>query len=433
MSDSALSRGCCLLLLGLSLLMNVAAGAETAAPGPGSLPTPFTLAAAIRIARENRREIVAMSARAEALAQRPDIVGALEDPMLSPAVDHYPFSMMEEDDGGRRYDWSIAVEQRFPLSRLLGHRRRAAQAEAKRALADVELAQLDVAVSAQRAFFMLHERRQMSLVIEQRVKLSRQLVDAASARYSSGTGTQADILRAEVEVARAQATQQSLVAEIRAAEAMLNASLGRAPEAGIPVFDYSVRRDEPPVPAWLRTQALGHRPELHAGAAEIERAAAEIDVMRAMYAPMATVRVGRASTMAEGPGAMLMFGVSLPIGRSRLRAGVAEAKAMERMAQAELQAMQLMVAGEAVQTRELVSAARIQVLMLESDVVPRAAASVDAALAGYRAAQGTLAAVIESARALWEVRAELVMAESALAEAWAKLIRASGQTPESPR
>lgn len=428
-----LITGCCSLLYGLCLLTAGAAGADAVAPDSSPLPTPFTLEAAIRIARENRGEIVAMSARAEALAQRPDIVGALEDPMLSPAIDHYPFTMMEEDAGGRRYDWSIAIEQRFPLSRVLGHRRRAAEAEAKRALADVELAQLDVAVSAQRAFFMLHERRQMSLVIEQQVELAQQLIDAASARYGSGTGMQADVLRAEVELARAQATRQSLVAELRGAEAMLNASLGRSPEAGIPVLDYAVRRDEPPVLDVIRAQALAQRPELHAAAAEIERATAEIDVMRSMYVPMATVRVGRASTMAEGSGAMVMFGVSLPIGRSRLRAGVAEANAMEHMAQADQQAMQLMVAGETLQARELVNAARTQVLMLESDVVPRATASVDASLAGYRAAQSTLAAVIESARALWEVRAELVMAESALAEAWAKLDRASGQTTGASR
>ena len=51
--------------------------------------------------------------------------------------------------------------------------------------------------------------------------------------------------------------------------------------------------------------------------------------MRSMYKPMAMVRVGRASTMAEGPGAMLMIGVSVPIWRERLRSGVAEAKAID--------------------------------------------------------------------------------------------------------
>jgi len=392
-----------------------------------TLPNPLSLDDTVRIARENRLEVTALSARAEALAERPNIVGALEDPMISPAIDHYPFEMMEGEENGRRYDWSITVEQRFPLSGVLGHRRRAASAEAARANAAVASGRLDVSLAAQRAFFMVNERRQMALVIEEQLALAQQLVNAASARYGSGTGMQADVLRAEVEVARAQATQQSLVAQLRAAEAMLNVNLGRQPEAGIPTLDYAVRRDEPLASSAVSAQALNKRPELQAGAAEVERAAAEIDVMRSMYLPMATVRVGRASTMAEGPGAMIMIGVSVPIWRKRLHAGVAEAKAMERMANADLQAMQLMIAGEAVEAREAVIAARTQVTMLESQIIPRARGAVDASLAGYRAGQSTLVSVIESSRALWEARAELVMAETALGDAWAKLARASGQ------
>jgi len=405
-----------------ALTIGVAA-AQTAT----ALPTPLSLDDAIRIARENRSEVAALGARAEALSQRPAIVGALEDPMLSPAIDHYPFKMMEGEESGRRYDWSIAVEQRFPLSGVLGHRRRAARAEADRAEAAVASGRLDVSLAAQRAFFMVHERRQMALVVNEQLSLAQQLVSAASARYSSGTGMQADVLRAEVEVARAQATQQSLVAQLRAAEAMLSVNLGLQPEAGIPALDYAVRRDEPFASSAVSAQALTKRPELQAGAAEVERASAEIDVMRSMYLPMATVRVGRASTMAEGPGAMIMVGVSVPIWRGRLHAGVAEAKAMERMANADLQAMQLMIAGEAVEAREGVIAARTQMTMLETQIIPRARAAVDASLAGYRAGQGSLVSVIESSRALWEVRAELVMAETALSDAWAKLARASGQ------
>lgn len=407
---------CCAIATGIAV-------AQTTPP----LLNPLSLDDTVRIARENRSEVVALSARAEALSQRPAIVGALEDPMLSPAIDHYPFEMMEGEENGRRYDWSIAVEQRFPLSGVLGHRRRVARAEAERANAAVASARLDVSLAAQRAFFMVHERRQMALVVGEQLSLAQQLVSAASARYGSGTGMQADVLRAEVEVARAQATQQSLVAQLRAAEAMLNVNLGRPPEAGIPALDYAVRRDEPLAPSAVSAQALSKRPELQAGVAEIDRASAEIDVMRSMYLPMATVRVGRASTMAEGPGAMIMVGVSVPIWRKRLHAGVEEAKAMERMARADLQAMQLMVAGEAVEAREMVSAARTQVTMLETQIIPRARGAVDASIAGYRAGQGTLVSVIESSRALWEARAELVMAETALGDAWAKLARASGQ------
>jgi cobalt-zinc-cadmium efflux system outer membrane protein len=412
----------CRAMLLCSLVIG-AAGAQTPLP----LPVPLTVDDVARIARESRPEIAAQIARADALAQRPAIVGALEDPMLSPAIDHYPFEMMEGEENGRRYDWSVSVEQRFPLSGVLGHRRRAASAEAQRASANVDSARLDVALSAKRAYFMVHEQRQMLRVLDEQLALAQQLVSAATARYSSGTGMQADVLRAEVEVARAQAGKETLAAKLRAAEAMLNVNLGRPPEFIVPAFDYAVRRDEPPVASVLSAQSLKNRPELKAGAAEIDRAAAETQAMRSMYLPMATVRVGRASTMAEGPGAMVMVGVSVPIWLGRLRAGVAEAKAMERMANADLQAMQLMIAGEAAETRERVIAARTQVTLLETQIVPRARSAVDASLASYRAGQGSLISVLEASRTLWEARAESVMAETALGEAWAQLTRASGQ------
>jgi outer membrane protein TolC len=129
---------------------------------------------------------------------------------------------------------------------------------------------------------------------------------------------------------------------------------------------------------------------------------------------------------------MVMIGVSVPIWRERLRAGVAEARAMERMANADLEAMRRMVEGEAMAARESVSAARAQAVVLESEVMPRALAASEAALAGYAAGQGTLVSVIEAARALWEVQAEQVMADSALGEAWARLERSLGGVPEVP-
>jgi cobalt-zinc-cadmium efflux system outer membrane protein len=388
------------------------------------------------IALRNRAEIFAANARAEALAQRPAIVAALEDPMVSPSIDHYPFDMPEEEGdmgeagGGRRYDWSVSVEQRFPLSGVRGHRKAAAQADAQRAQALAFGTELDVVLEAQNSFFMLLERRRMHRVLEEQLILAQQVVSASSSRYASGVGSQADVLRAEVEVARVQASQQALAAQIRAAEAMLNASLGRAPQERIPELVHVPTRDLPPPSEAVIERALLRRPELVAGEAEIKRAAAETEVMRSMYKPMAMVRVGRATTMAEGPGAMIMIGVSIPIWRDRLRAGVAEARAMQRMADADLTAMRLMVESGAAAARETVSAARSQLLVLEDQVMPRAWAATDATLANYSSGQGTLVSVIESARALWDVQAEQVMAEAALGKAWARLNRATGSARE---
>lgn len=413
----------------LAAALFVCRGSVSASPTPELL----RFADVAEIALRNRSEVTAALARAEALAQRPAIVSALEDPMISPSIDHYPFEMMDEEEGGRRYDWSVTVEQRFPLSGVRGFRGAAARADAQRARALATSTELDVVLEAQRSFLMLNERRRMNRVLDEQLRLAQQLVDVSSTRYANGTGVQADVLRAEVEVARVQSSRQSLSAQIRAAEAMLNVSLGRTAQEPVPELHHVVSRDEPWPVQIVVERALSRRPELVAGAAEIDRTAAELNVMQSMYKPMATVRVGRASTMAEGAGAMVMIGVSVPIWGGRLRAGVAEARAMQRMATADLEGMRRMVEAEAVAARETVIATRTQVLALKTEIAPRARAAVDAALASYASGQMTLVSVIESARALWEVQAEEVMADSALGEAWARLDRSIGVAQEQPR
>lgn len=410
--------------LALSVFLAVIASIALCAPvSAQDLPVPLRLTDVVRIATERRAEITAAGARAMAAAQRPAIVGALEDPMISPSIDHYPFTMMKDAEARGRYDWSIGIEQRFPLSDIRGQRRRAAQAEARRTEADAQRVHLDIALEAQLAFFMLYERRAMARVLEEQFGLARQLVAAASARYASGKGAQADVLRAEVEVARTQASKRTLTAEISAAEAMVNVSLGRSASAPVPVIEHRVRSEQPPAGEAVRAAALGARPELWAGASEVERSAAEIEVMRAMYRPMVTLRVGRSSTMAEGSGGMIMIGVSIPIWRDRLRAGVAEAQAMQNMARADLEAMRRMIEGEAAAAREGVNASRARADALRQDVVPRARMAIEASLAAYSAGRSTLVSVIEAARTLWDTRIELLMADTALAGAWARLER----------
>lgn len=412
----------------ISLVM--AAWITESAAADFALPDPLRLANVAAIALGSRAEVSAANARAEALAQRPAIVSALEDPTISASIDHYPYRnpMMES---GRRYDRSITIEQKFPLSRVRTHRRDAARADAARARSLAATTALDVALDAQRNFLMLHEKRRMKLVIDEQISLARQLVSAAASRYASGAGVQADILRAEVEVARLRAEQQSLDAQARAAEAMLNVSLGRAAQATIPALQYKPSREEPASATEVLGSASSNRPELNAGAAEVDRARAELETMRTMYKPMAMVRIGQARTMAEGSGAMLMIGVSVPLWRDRLDAGVSEAQAMQRMAHADLESMRSMVSGEVLAAREKVIAARAQLHAMELEVLPRALVATDSALAGYAAGKGSLVAVIESARALWGLQAELVMVESSVGDAWARLDRAMGTAQET--
>ena len=168
-----------------------------------SLPSPLRLEQAVQLARVHRPEIAAAQARARAFAERPAIVSGLDDPMISPAVDHLPFML----DGA---DVSFTVEQRFPLSGIRGNRRRAAEAESQGAKADIDKISLDVELDATEAFLMLQERRGMVSILEEQRTLAQQFVRAATARYGAGTGGQSEALRAEIEVSRLDGALRSM-------------------------------------------------------------------------------------------------------------------------------------------------------------------------------------------------------------------------------
>ena len=401
------------LVLGIGITTQGA----TSAQGP-ALPSPLGLADVIRIAGERRDEIQAARARTTAGEARPTIVSALSDPMISPSLDHLPFMF----NGA---DVSVAIEQQIPLSGVRGHRRASALADVDRLRALANRTTLDVGIEAANTYLMLQERRRTAVLVNEQIAFAREVVSAANARYASGTAPQSDVLRAEVEVARLEATARALVGEVRGAEAMLNTSLALDPDTTVPPLTTLTLPQA--VPSWSVIKgAVTSRPELAAGRAEIARADAEVQVMRDMFSPMATIRTGPSYTMAEGRGWMAMVGFSLPIWRSKLRAGVAEAQAMRSMAEADLRAMTRMIEGEAAVAASQLQAARDRQTALNTDVLPRARMAIEPAVASYASGQLPLVSVIEAVQALWLVQSDLITADTQLGLAWARLGRAIG-------
>jgi outer membrane protein TolC len=290
---------------------------------PPVLPSPLSLGDVIRLASERRDEIQAARARIRAGEARPTIVSALQDPMISPSLDHLPFML-----GGA--DVSVAIEQQIPLSGIRGHRRASALADVDRLRADASRTTLDVGIQAVNAFLMVQERRRTTALVSEQLAFARDVVSAANARYASGTAPQSDVLRAEVEVARLEAFARALVSEVRGAEAMLNTSLALDADGPVPPLRVSRVRAAP-------SFVVGHQDGVDVPARACgrtrrdRRAEADVKVMRDMFRPMATIRTGPSYTMADGRGWMAMVGLSLPIWRDKLHAGVAEAQAMRAM------------------------------------------------------------------------------------------------------
>ena len=121
-----------------------------------------------------------------------------------------------------------------------------------------------------------------------------------------------------------------------------------------------------------------------------------------------------------------MVGLSLPIWREKLRAGVAEAQAMRAMSEADLRAMTRMIEGDAAVAVNQLRATHDRQAALTTDVLPRARMVIEPAVTGYASGQLPLVSVIEAVQALWLVQSDLIAADTELGLAWARLGRAIG-------
>ncbi len=404
-------RACALLCLALASAAITATSASAAA----RFGSAISLSDAFDVARELRAEIRVSAARVDAARERPAIVSGLDDPIIAPSIDHKPFDSMMGTDR------SITLEQSFPLSRIRSHRRRAAEADVEKYQGEAGKSALKIQSEVAQAFFMLNERRKVREILGHQVSLASQLVKLAAARHSVATAGQADVLRSEIEEARLRSRLALIGSEVRAAEAMFNTTMGRASNHPVPplIFDDVFGRiAHIPDSEGSLDVALERRAELRVSKAEIQRARAEIDVMKSMYAPMVMVRAGVANTVAGGRGYMLMVGVSVPIWFNRLSAGVREANAMASMAEADREAMLRMIQGDVAASLESLRGAAANYHTFQQDLTPRAERAIAPAMAAYANGTLPLASVLEASKALWSIQEESAMAQTALGMAW---------------
>ncbi len=401
------------------LMLWVIGAARPAWAESTALPSPLHLREAISLARAQRAEIAAVRARTAAAHQVPKAV-SLPDPMVMVGADHVPLRL-------HGLDASLQVQQDFPLSGALGAKRRAAEADVAVWSAEIGTTTLDVEREAASAFLMVVETERMVALTEELSALAKQALAIIRARLQGGDGAASDLVRAQIEVLRLEGDVKALQADLRSASAMLEAALGQPVTGNNVACALSTPTRAVPSLTAVVASAMESRPELWAARARATREGANVDVMRTMYKPMAFVRGGTAYRMTEGPGVMLMVGVTVPLWRERLRAGVDEASAMQSMAAHDVLAMGRMIEGEAGAAREALAAAQARWDVARDSLVPLSRRSLSLLLASYAGGQAPLVSVLEGLRTLREARMQEITAEIRVNLAWLRLGRATGK------
>jgi outer membrane protein TolC len=248
--------------------------------------------------------------------------------------------------------------------------------------------------------------------------------------YRVGEGRQADVLRAQVEIARMVEDTIRMRAERTAMTARLNGLLYRAPETELaspvlPRFPSSV----PPLDS-LERLAPDSRPLVRAAADEVEAARSSERLARREIWPdlQLGAQYGRQTSQGGERMGSVMIGATLPIfARSRQLRMREEAAAMRQAASGDLAAM-------IVETRTMLTVAyadlgqaRRLTALYRTTVLPQANAVVGSALAAYRVGSVDFMTLLDNQMAAYRYGRELATLEADEGKAWAELERLTGR------
>ncbi len=375
------------------------------------------------------RSPVVRRAQLQAAAARERVAQAeaLPDPTLSLGYEYGGRGLEPgaDDDTGAR----VAVSQPLPGS---GKRRLAA------AVAEKDAARLDHAVARARlslvyglrlAYAQLLLAGENLALLDEQERAVRDIEELTRTRYGVGLAEQADVLRAQAELARLVQMRAHEEGLRVSAVATLNRLAARPAGAGVTP---TVRlRDLDPsatrVPSLEDVVRLsnGLSPDVEAGLAQVERAEASLAAARRETKPDF---VASASYLNRGstPGRFsLDLGIVLPLHKSkRQERKVAEATALLKAEQADCEAMMLEVRAVAERSRADLEAAVRESAAYAGGVLAADALATESALAGFRAGRQPFVAVLDAQRAWDQDRArhaELlyhVLRHSARLDAW---------------
>ncbi|WP_455153498.1 TolC family protein [Cupriavidus basilensis] len=374
------------LLAAAALLLLVRSAVAEEQSGAPVLP----LREAVAEALESNPEIRAARQELEAARQRIAPAGALDNPMLEAGVVNLPAGSLSfnRDDMTMKM---VGLSQRFPYPGKRALRQDVAAKEAEAMLHGVKETMNRVTRDVKIAYLDLALVIESTRLTEKNKRALEQFLKTAEARYVVGQASQADVLKAQTQVAKMTDELIKLARERRMIEAELNRALGSAPEAVAPLPQFPILKEVAPRLEELRHIAMTTRPQLLALQSTIGRSEKALQVARREYYPDFDLRFsygqrdrspmgGRREDMVS-----LTVAINLPLWRgSKLGPRVAEATAMRDQTTSMLQAQQNEVSSRLRQETANVEQNFKSARLYETTVLPQARLTVESSLAAYR-------------------------------------------------
>ena len=386
------------VMVALVLVMFFGSGLSRAQDTDSMSRTVVVLPELIQEVLARNPEMVAVRQQWEASSQRITQARALEDPTLSVQWWNFP----ESFNLGRSGHTIIGLSQKFPFPGKLALKEGVASRSAEMTEQSVRAKERELVARLKQTYYDLFLAQKAIQIHHEQVELSRQFVEIANARFRAGKGSQADVLKAHVELSLL--FQQLPVLEQRreTAEAMLNTLLDRDPASPLGLAQAPSQLPlEQPLDG-LHRLALNDRPELKAAELGVQRSEQSRALAQRQYYPDFDVAVQRFQNFQANDGFGAVVSMSLPFAfwsKPKYDAGVQEAAAAVAVAQAQQHTLQNLTRFQINDLLAKVRATDQVATLYRTTILPQGVQSLEAARVGYRAGTAGFLDLIDAQRA----------------------------------
>jgi len=392
----------------------------------------LSLRDSIREALAANPEILAAKKASEAASARILQAAALKDPLLELEYDRIN---ADRDLSGHPMTM-YAISQEVPFPTKLYYRAKIASRLARMAYETYQAKERGIIAQVKSAYADLFLVYKSIDITRENKSILEQFSSTATTRYSTGKGTQADALKAQVELAKIENELIMLEQKRLTSQARLDVLLNRDPSMGIAIPMYTITITRTPTLDELYTLAKNSNPELKAYHYGIERGEAALKLSVNEFMPDLMVQFKQMVAHGDLQGGMWAgtLGITLPLWFLQKQVfGVKEMKSELDMVKAEYQMKQNMVLFEVRDSYARAEANRKISDLYKTSFIPQAGETVKATLKGYESGTGDFLTLLDSQRMLTDFRIEEYKAAIGLTIAVADLEKAVGIEIPNPK
>lgn len=370
-------------------------------------------------------ELLAAKRSYEAASARILPAASLSDPMVE--FEYDKIYADRELSGNPMKTYAISQDVPFPTKLFL--RGKIAAKMAKMAYENYKAKERGVIAEIKSAYSELFRIHRSIEVVNENKSILEQFSRSVTMRYSTAQGSQADALKAQVELANVENELIRLEQERLVAQGKVNILMNRSPQEEIPELSPEEPVGELPDLMELGAAAGKNNPELKLYRYAIERGKAAYDLALNEFMPDFTFKFKQMiqRDRVDKNAWAGMIGATIPLWFFQNEFfGVKEMKSELEAVKAEYKMKENAVLFDVMDARARADANVKMIRLYETSFIPQANQTVEAALRGYESGKSDFLTLLDSQRMLIEFKLDRYKAILELRIALADLERAIG-------